>query len=240
MPRNRVVVITGGGSGIGAAIAAAFAQQGTTLCLVGRRLEKLQEIVSRVQQDGGEAFFHQTDLAQENEIVDLSDRLLKDFDSIDVLVHSAGAIKLAETEKASLEDFDAQYQINVRAPYVLTRALLPTLRTSRGQVVFINSSAGLMAKPGSSQYAATKHALKAVADSLRGEVNKDGIRILSVYLGRTATALQEAVNRMEGNEYRPERYIQPEDVASVVLNALMLPRTAEVTDVHIRPMLKTY
>jgi NADP-dependent 3-hydroxy acid dehydrogenase YdfG len=88
------------------------------------------------------------------------------------------------------------------------------------------------------QYAASKHALKAIADSLRDEVNTEGIRVLSVYPGRTASPLQAAVHQMEGRTYHPERLMQPEDVALAVINALGLPRSAEVTDIHIRPMAK--
>jgi NADP-dependent 3-hydroxy acid dehydrogenase YdfG len=110
---------------------------------------------------------------------------------------------------------------------------------ARGQIVFINSSVGLTAKrPDIGQYAATKHALKAIADSLREEVNPKGLRVLTVYLGRTATPMQETISRQEGRAYHPETLLQPEDVASVVLNALMLPPTAEVTDISIRPMAR--
>src|SRR5438094_319306 len=78
-------------------------------------------------------------------------------------------------------------------------------------------------RPEVGQYAATKHALKAIADSLREEVNPKGIRVLTVYLGRTATPMQQAVFQQEGREYHPDTLLQPEDVASVVVNALMLP-----------------
>jgi NADP-dependent 3-hydroxy acid dehydrogenase YdfG len=133
---------------------------------------------------------------------------------------------------------DRQYRINVRAPYMLTQALLPMLKSRRGQIVFINSSAGLNARANVSQYAATKHALKAVADSLREEINAEGLRVLSVYPGRTATPMQADVHTMEGRAYRPDRLMQPEDVAAVVINALSLPSSAEVTDIHVRPLIK--
>ncbi|MEJ2684988.1 MAG: SDR family NAD(P)-dependent oxidoreductase [Candidatus Sulfobium sp.] len=107
-----------------------------------------------------------------------------------------------------------------------------------GQIVFINSSAGLKARAGVSQYAATKHALRAVADSLREEVNAHGIRVLSIYPGRTSTPMQEIVHRMEGRIYDPDHFMRPEDIASVVINSLHLPGSAEVTDVSIRPMNK--
>jgi NADP-dependent 3-hydroxy acid dehydrogenase YdfG len=85
-------------------------------------------------------------------------------------------------------------------------------------------------------YAASKHALRALADGLRDEVNKKGVRVITVFPGRTATPMQEAVHRYEGRPYDAERFLQPEDVAAAAVNALALPRTAEVTDLHIRPM----
>ena len=89
-----------------------------------------------------------------------------------------------------------------------------------------------------SQYAATKAALKAMADSLREEVNPDGVRVLSIFVGRTATPMQAALHEAEGKEYRPERLLQPEDIASTIVHALCMPRTAEITEVDIRPMQK--
>src|SRR5262245_11503483 len=103
------------------------------------------------------------------------------------------------------------------------------LRARCGQVVFINSRSGVVARPMSAQYDLAKHALKAIADTLRGEVNPDGIRVLGAYLGRTASEVQERTHHMEGRPYRPELLLQPKDVASVILNALSLPLTAEVT-----------
>jgi NADP-dependent 3-hydroxy acid dehydrogenase YdfG len=126
----------------------------------------------------------------------------------------------------------------VRAPYLLTQSLLPLLRSRRGQIVFINSSAGHVARGNVGQYAATKHALRALADSLREEVNADGIRVLSVYPGRTATPMQAKLHAVEQKEYRPDDLLQPQDVAAVVANALSLPRSAEVTDIHVRPLRK--
>jgi NAD(P)-dependent dehydrogenase (short-subunit alcohol dehydrogenase family) len=133
---------------------------------------------------------------------------------------------------------DRQYDVNLRAPYLLTQSLLPMLRTGQGQVVFINSLVGLNAKGASGQYSATKHALKGLADSLREEVNPRGLRVLSVFLGRTASPMQAAVHQMEGRTYKPELLVRPEDVADLVSSALSLARTAEVTEITIRHSLK--
>jgi short-subunit dehydrogenase len=141
--------------------------------------------------------------------------------------------------QAQLEDFDLQYKVNVRAPYALTQRVLPFLVAARGNVVFINSMVGLAAKRADvGQYSATKHALKAVADSLREEVNPRGVRVLTMYIGSTATPMQEALFKQEGAPYCPEILMQPEDVASVLIHTLGLAATAEVTDISIRPSAK--
>jgi NAD(P)-dependent dehydrogenase (short-subunit alcohol dehydrogenase family) len=182
----------------------------------------------------------QIDLTVDDQLVPLL-RHLEKAGRLDIVIHCAGVIHQDLMERAPIEDFDLQYATNVRAPYRLTQRLLPLLTTARGQIVFINSSAGLAAKqPEVGQYAATKHALKAIADSLREEANPRGIRVLSVYLGRTATPLQEALYRRQAAVYHPEMLLQPEDVASMVVQTLLLPSTAEVTDISMRPLQKTY
>ena len=113
----------------------------------------------------------------------------------------------------------------MRLPFLLqTQSLLPLLRLRPGQIVFINSSQGLEARATTGLYASTKHALKAFADSLRQEVNAEGIRVLSVYPGRTATARMKALYKAEGRKYRPTLLLQAEDIAQIVIAALQLPR----------------
>ena len=143
-------------------------------------------------------------------------------------------------ERAPAAHLDHQYRTNVRGPYLLTQALLPLIRARRGQIVFVNSTVGLEARASVGQYASTQHALRALADALRAEVNADGVRVLSVYLGRTATARQERIFQLEKRPYSRELLMQPADVAEIILAALQLPRTAEVTDIRMRPLVKSY
>lgn len=234
--KDHTAVVTGASSGIGKAIALSLAEHGATVCLVARRVEELEAVSSLSRSIPPELLPYQADLAQENDLNQLVTRLRADFEYIDILIHSAGVISLGPVARASVTDFDLQYRTNVLAPYALTQALLPMLRLRRGQIVFINSTAGLTARENVSQYAATKHALKAIADSLREEVNAEGIRVLSVYAGRTATPLQATVHALENKTYRPENLMQANDVASVIINALSLPRTAEVTEIRMRPL----
>ncbi|MBD2540127.1 SDR family oxidoreductase [Coleofasciculus sp. FACHB-SPT36] len=236
--KDQIAVVTGASSGIGKAIALGLAAQGATLCLVGRNLEALEAVAETAKATASKVLLYQVDLTLDEDIQQLKTRLEQDVGEVDLLVHSAGVITLGQMKTASLEDFDWQYRVNVRAPYALTQALLPMLTVRQGQIAFLNSTVGLNARGGVGQYAATKHALKAIADSLREEVNADGVRVLSIYPGRTASPMQASVQEMEGREYQPDRLLQPEDVAAVVLNALSLPRTAEVTDINIRPLRK--
>lgn len=237
--QGQTAVVTGASSGIGRAIAVGLAQQGATVCLVGRDASSLEAIARNYPALASGVVCYKADLEDDKDLLELKARLRWNLGHVDVLVHSAGAICLGRIESARIEDLDQQYRINVRAPYVLTQALLPMLKLRKGQIVFINSSVSLRnAEANLGQYSATKHALKAIADSLRSEVNAEGLRVLSVYPGRTASRMQEAVRGLEGKEYSPERLMQPEDVAAVVLHALCLPRTVEVTDISLRPLAK--
>lgn len=237
--KEQVAVVTGASSGIGKAIALGLAAQGAVLGLVGRKLETLEAVAESAREAASQVLCYRADLTSDDDIQDLVACLRRDFDYIDVLTHSAGVIAMGRLESARVQDLDWQYRINVRAPYVLTQALLPMLKSRQGQIIFLNSSAGMSARANVGQYAASKAALKAIADSLRDEVNAEGLRVLSVYLGRTASPMQAAVHEMEGRAYQPERLMQPEDAAEIVIKALSLPRSAEVTDIHIRPMVKS-
>jgi NADP-dependent 3-hydroxy acid dehydrogenase YdfG len=237
--RGLTAVITGGGTGVGAALATSLARAGASIYLIGRRLDRLESVVAMAHGNGAQAACCPIDISSNSGLLEATRRIKSDLMHVDILVQNAAIYAAGSIEEADLSDFDKHYQTNVRAPYALTQALLPMLKARQGQVVFINSSGALTAKPMTAQYDSTKHALKAIADSLRGEINRDGVRVLSVYLGRTASEMQERICQKEGKPYRPELLLQPNDVASVVVNALSLPRTAEVTDISIRPMIKS-
>jgi NADP-dependent 3-hydroxy acid dehydrogenase YdfG len=230
---DQVALITGASGGIGSAISLALAAVGVRLFLVGRDLERLNEVAQ--QAPGAEIF--RADLTADAQVLAAASRAKEVFGGVDILVHAIGLFRGGPIESAPVRELDEQYAVNVRVPYLLTQALLPSLIERQGQVVFVNSSAGAHPAKGSwGAYAATKHGLRALADSLRDEVNRKGVRVLSVFPGRTATPMQEEVHRLEGKSYDPARFLQPADVASSIVHALRLPRSAELTDLHVRPM----
>ena len=125
--------------------------------------------------------------------------------------------------------------VNLLAPAVLTRLCLPALREARGTVVFVNSGAGLAAHPQWSAYAASKFGLRALADSLRAEEQPHGVRVTTVYPGRTATPMQQKVHAQEGKEYDPSAWVDPATVVDAILHVLDLPDDATISDLTIRP-----
>jgi NAD(P)-dependent dehydrogenase (short-subunit alcohol dehydrogenase family) len=144
-------------------------------------------------------------------------------------------VELGPVAELTIEAWEEQLAVNVVAPAVLTRVALPALRTARGTVVFVNSGAGLSAGPHWSAYAASKHALCALADSLRAQEQENGVRVTSVYPGRTATPMQQKVHDQEGRDYDADTWIDPATVAGAILHVLDLGPDATVSDLTIRP-----
>jgi NADP-dependent 3-hydroxy acid dehydrogenase YdfG len=233
-------VVTGAGGGIGKAIAQALATEGATVALVGRTKANLEAAAAGFAKNGPRPVVLTADLSVDKELDSVTDKLARRFQQLDVLVLCAGEIAGGPIESAPVTDFDKLYRVNVRANYRLIQNLLPALRKRPGQIVIINSSVGISARANIGQYSATQHALRALTDALRAEVNPYGVRVLSVYPGRVATPLQKKLYAKQGSNYRPDLLLQPEDIASVVLNALVLPRSAEVTEIHLRPLVKSY
>lgn len=237
MMQGHTAVVTGATRGIGRAIACALAGGGAEVCLIGRDERRLEDVQQECHLVASSATSHPCDLSSVDEIR----RLVAEIDDkpVDILIHAAGIFTQQRYEDATAEDLDHLHAINVRAPYLLTQALLPKLKERNGQVVFINSSAAEQKSKGHiSAYTASKYALRAVADSVRDSVNEFGVRVMAVYPGRTATQMQEQIHALEDREYSPERLLQPEDIAQIVVDSLKLPRTAEVTDISIRPFMK--
>jgi NADP-dependent 3-hydroxy acid dehydrogenase YdfG len=235
---GKVCVVTGASSGIGQAVAVAFAGSGAHVWALGRNSERLGSAASRLERSTGQLTPVIVDLEQPTQIESAAAAILGRVDAVDVLVHSAGTISRGPIEMSDVDEFDIQYRVNLRAPFLLTRALMSALKRARGQIVFINSTAGAAPAPDAGLYSATKHGLRGLADSLRQEVNADGVHVLTVFPGRTATPMQESVHEHEGRPYAPELLIHAEDVAELVLAVLALPRTTEVTDIRLRPMAK--
>lgn len=219
-------LITGAGSGIGAAVARTLLDRGDDVVLLARSEERAAEL--RASYDGAQV--QVADLGWPESVESLSLPA-----SLDSLVHAAGVVELGSVASLSIDDWASQLRVNLVAPAALTRVALPALRAGRGTVVFVNSGAGLQAHAEWSAYAASKHGLRALADSLRAEEAAAGVRVSTVYPGRTATPMQEKVHAQEGKSYDAGDWIRPETVADAIVRILDLPRDATIPDLTVRP-----
>ena len=233
---GRVALVTGAARGIGLAVAESLHAAGAAVELVARAADVLAEQASRL---GRGATARACDLTDEQQRSGLVDAVLAAHGRLDVLVHSAGTIALGTVRDTPPEVLQEQLDSNLVQAYALTRLALPELCEAQGDVVFIGSSVGRApGSAGKAQYAASHHGLRVFAESLREEVNPHGVRVTFVHAGQTATERQQALYAADDRVYRPERLLQPSDVAAVAVGALLLPRTAEVTEVSVRPRQK--
>ena len=238
---HRLALVTGGGSGIGAAMVKSLAQAGMSVLLVGRDMQKLELTAAPLRTAYPEASFSCLTLDFALPPNEFSAQLADANFSVtpDLVVHSAGdflAEDILSTDGASLE---LLFRVNVVSPLALTQKYVPALTSSGGQLVFVGSSVVQQpAKSKAGAYAMTKYAAQAMVDSLRDALNEQGVRVISCHPGRTATPMQERIFETEERHYSSERLLQPEDVSAAILAALQLPKTAEVTQLAIRPFFK--
>lgn len=223
---TRTHLLTGAGSGIGELLARALLERGDEVLVVARSAQRAEEMAAALP--GAQPLV--ADLASPGSVesLDLPGRL-------DSVVHAAGVVELGAVADLSVQAWSEQLQVNLVAPAVLTRVALPALRAARGTVVLVNSGAGLFAHPQWSAYAASKHGLRAFADSLRGEEAGHGVRVSSVYPGRTATPMQVKVHAQEGKEYDAADWVQPSTVVEAILHVLDLPGDATIPDLTVKP-----
>jgi short-subunit dehydrogenase len=221
-------LITGAGSGIGAVLAERLLERGDDLVLLARTTERAHDLRSELP----DATVLVADLADASAVEALADELPAVLDSV---VHAAGVVELGPVESSTAAEWRSQLTVNLLAPAVLTRLCLPAVRAGRGTFVFVNSGQGLAASPGWSAYAASKHGLRALADALRAEEQERGVRVSTVYPGRTATPMQQKVRAHEGKRYDAADWIDPATVVDAILRLLDLPADATVTDLSIRP-----
>ena len=232
MVTERVALVAGGSSDIGRAIVFGLARHDASVFALGRDPGRLKQVAG---EHSGRVQPIVADLTCKSNIIAVREQVVGAGDWKHWCWHSG-----TYDDRVISTHWERQFAANVQGPYALLRALLPLLIGSKGLVVFINSRQGISASCVVAQFAATQHAMRALADSLREELNPEGVRITSIFLGRTATARQAAIFEMEQRPYVPETLIQPRDVADLVVALAMLPTTSEVTDITVRPGVKSY
>jgi NADP-dependent 3-hydroxy acid dehydrogenase YdfG len=237
---NQVVAITGASSGIGEATALACAKAGAAVALAARRIERIEELASRIVAEGGSAIAVQTDVGHEEQAQAFIRRAHSELGRVDVLVNNAGVMLLGPIENASTEEWRRMIAVNVFGVLYCTHAALPLMREQgSGHIVNISSVAGRVARAGSGVYNLTKFGIGAFSESLRQEAVPLKVRVTLIEPGAVATELPMH-NRPEILGEMAKRFsgvtpLSAEDIAGAVLYAIGQPPNVSVGEVLVRP-----
>jgi len=237
---KKTAFITGATSGIGEAIARLFATKGFTLILCGRRQEKLDALASEL---GAFTKVHTLLFdVRDKEAVEAAISSIPDtFKNIDVLINNAGnAHGLDPVQNGNMEDWDAMIDINVKGLLYVSRAILPQMvKKKAGHIINIGSTAGKEVYPNGNVYCASKHAVDAINQGMRLDLNAYGIRVGAVNPGLVETGFSEV--RFKGDEERAKKVyqgyapLQPEDIADIVYFVVSRPYHVNIADLVVMP-----
>jgi NAD(P)-dependent dehydrogenase (short-subunit alcohol dehydrogenase family) len=219
---DRSAIVTGAGSGIGAATARLLGSRGMTVGLVGRKRETLEEVAAELDSGPGSALVVKEDLADPGAPRRIVDAVLERAGRLDVIVNNAGHLRLTPVEDVSAEELDEHFAVNLRAPYLLVRAALPALKASPAAVVVnVSSAAAAMYRPRQTVYAMTTAGLEHLTKNLAAELAPHGIRVNCIRPGpvdtpihSTAVADPEARLQELGRLVPLGRVGQPEEIAA--------------------------
>jgi len=239
--KDKSALVTGASSGLGRATALALAQAGTDVALVARSAEELERAKEGVLKTGRRALTLPTDLAQEAETSATIERTVEEFGRIDVLVNAAGTDVPGTVEELAVEGWDRTLAVNLRAPFLLSKAAFPHMREAGGgTIVNVSSVAGKKGWANASAYCASKFGLTGFTQALADERKEYGIRAIVIYPGAMATnwGAFSPEERQEGesDEVPSTRVLPPEQVAELIAWLAASPLEFVLTEGMVLPI----
>ncbi len=238
---GKVVVITGASSGIGEASAEALAAEGAAVVVAARRDERLEDLVRRINGNGGKALAVAADVTDEGQAHDLIRRTQDEFGRVDILVNNAGVMQLSKVEKGLSDEWRTMFEVNVLGLLYVTDAAIQVMKDQgSGYLVNISSLASRGTRPGLGVYSGTKMAVNAISESLRQELLEDNIRVTMVEPGAVKTELPDHITDEEAREGLStllERLepLEAEDIASAIVYVVTRPERVSINEILIRP-----
>ncbi len=231
--KNKVVWITGGGSGIGRALAFAFADEGATVAVSGRREERLNEVVQELESQGKKGLAVRCDVTDEASVAEAARKVARTLGGIDVAVANAGFAVAGRIEKLSAADWRRQLDVNVIGVAMTARYALPHLRERKGRMAIIGSIASMMVSPGVGAYSASKYAVRAIGQALAAELHGGGVSCTTIHPGYIESEIAQVDNQgrfdPQRQDRRPKNLMWPADRAARVIVDAIAKRKREYT-----------
>ncbi|MDH3200212.1 MAG: SDR family NAD(P)-dependent oxidoreductase [Myxococcales bacterium] len=230
---NQVVWITGGGSGIGRALALAFAEEGATVAVSGRRRERLELVVTEIVGNGGKALAVPCDVTDEASIERAVRQVVETLGRLDVTVANAGFSVAGKIAKLSAEDWRRQLDVNVIGLAMTARYSIPHLMEHSGRLVLVGSVASMLATPGVGAYSASKYAVRAIGQTLAVELHGTGVSCTTIHPGFIESEIAQVDNRgvfdASREDTRPQKLMWPADRAAKAMIDAIAARKREHT-----------
>lgn len=238
---NKTALVTGATSGIGWATAVALADIGYNIIVTGRRAEKLEALAKILKEKGCKFLPVSFDVSKENEVIQAISSLPSEWKEVDVLVNNAGnAHGLSPIQDGDVRDWEAMIDINVKGLLYVSKAIIPSMvNRKKGTIVNIGSIAGKEVYPNGNVYCASKHAVDAITNGMRMDLNPHGIRVIGVHPGLVETEF--SLVRFKGDEERSRKVyegFQPltaEDIADTIAFAVSRPAHVVLADIVMLP-----
>jgi 3-oxoacyl-[acyl-carrier protein] reductase len=228
--KGRIVLVTGAGRGIGRAVALAFASEGARIALVGRTKKNLVDVQKELREAGAASAVLPGDVSDEGVVSRVVAACEQQLGPVDVLVNNAGVFVAAPVERLDTVVFDRILAVNLRGPFLMSRAVLPGMKARRrGHVVNVASTAGRRGFPGGGAYCASKFGLAGLSEAMMYEARTSDVRVSVVYPSTVATDLV----RKAGMTFDEKKAIQPEDVAEGIVALVKMDDRALVKGLEI-------
>jgi len=216
--KGKSAIITGGGTGIGRAIALALVARGANVVLVGRRRRPVEDLADVINSGGGMALWAQADVSQEHDVDRITREAQSSFGALDILINNAGISGSGAIHEHDVGVWDQVMSANLRGPFLMCRAVLPGMRAQQnGHIVNISSESGLEFYPGNGAYGVSKHALNALGEYIQRENQELGIRVDTICPGMVVTPMTDGASGLDR-----EKCLSSEDIAELTIWLLTL------------------
>ncbi|WP_372834278.1 SDR family oxidoreductase [Pontibacterium sp.] len=243
---EKVVLITGGANGIGRATALRFAREGARVVVSDVDAEGLATVCQEVEQAGGQAISAVGSVTDRSQVQDIVDTALNTFGRLDILINNAGTMPISPILSGRVDEWDRMIDVNIKGVLYAINAVYPGMAERKdGHIVNISSVAARLTYQSAGVYGGTKHAVRAISDTLRKEAIRFGVRVTDIQPGSVDTELPDSIahekirSAVKDNMYAEESPIlKPEDIANGIMYAISQPAYVDVSELLIRPVIQ--